>query len=72
VAFLVVGLGAAVKGAVTKQRAQLPRGARVLSTPSGAPHVSGGGEAVGSVYRLADGRLVYVPGRPAAKPPARR
>ena len=69
VSFLVVGLGAAVKDSAAAKRGALPRGARVLSTPSGATRLSGGGEAVGSVYRLADGRLVYVP---ATRPPARR
>jgi hypothetical protein len=76
VAFLVVGLGAALERHGASKAApspsRLPRGAHVLSTPSGTPRVSGGGEAVGSVYRLADGRLVYVPGGGAAKPPGRR
>jgi hypothetical protein len=72
VAFLVVGLGAAVNERAALDRRRLPRGARVLSAPSGAPRVSGGGEAAGSVYRLADGRLLYVPAQGSAKPPARR
>jgi hypothetical protein len=71
VAFLVVGLGAAVKESAAAKHRQLPRGSGLLSVPSGAPRVSGGGEAVGSVYRLADGRLVYVPARKGPTPRGR-
>jgi hypothetical protein len=74
VAFLVVGLSAALdrSAAPKHQVSRLPRGARVLSSPGAMPRASGGGQAVGSVYRLSDGRLLYVPDARSAKRPARR
>lgn len=61
VAFLIAGIGLTLK-ATAKPESQ--RGAagreRVLPSPVAAPHASGRGEAVGRVYRLPDGRLVYV------------
>jgi hypothetical protein len=67
VAFLIAGLGLtrdASSGRIerartaTQQQATRPLPAPVSSTPA-----SGSGTAVGTVYRLADGRLVYVEGR---------
>jgi hypothetical protein len=63
VAFLVAGLAVTLHG-----KHQRPaRGAaaaegqeRVLPNPASAPQASGRGEPVGQVYRLPDGRLVYV------------
>jgi hypothetical protein len=62
VAFLIAGLTLSVgaDGRIQK-RAEVDRArAKVLPTPSGAPRARGHGEAVGQVYRLADGRLIYV------------
>jgi hypothetical protein len=60
-AFLVAGLTVTLSGA--SPRSAAPAGARPLPATAGAAHASGAGEAVGSVYRLADGQLVYVPQR---------
>ena len=35
---------------------------RVIPNPTSAPHAAGRGTPVGQVYRLPDGRLVYVRG----------
>lgn len=63
VAFLIAGLGLALD---VKTGAVEPRpsaGAeRVLPDPAGAPKARGRGQPVGQVYRLPDGRLVYVKG----------
>jgi hypothetical protein len=63
VAFLIAGLGLTLS---LKEDAS-PRGpaaqaGRVLPSPAGAPSASGRGQPVGQVYRLADGRLIYVKG----------
>ena len=62
VAFLIAGLGltASQRGAAVGR----PRAGqqRALPSPASAPPASGRGRAVGKVYRLADGRLVYVEG----------
>jgi hypothetical protein len=72
VAFLIAGLGltldvrgdklTARHGAAAKSRtATLGAGKeRVIENPASGPHVTGRGTAVGQVYRLPDGRLVYV------------
>jgi hypothetical protein len=66
VAFLIAGLGLSLNvknGALEKRAApSAARGGRVLPSPAGAPSASGRGEPVGRVYRLPDGRLVYVEG----------
>jgi hypothetical protein len=63
VAFLIAGLGLTLdqrthrlqaRAATTKQSQTLP------SPSSGAPAASGHGQAVGTVYRLSGGQLVYV------------
>lgn len=62
VAFLIAGLTLTVsnEGKIEK-RAQAPSAkVKVLPEPSGNPRASGQGEPVGQVYRLADGRLIYV------------
>lgn len=70
VAFLIAGLGLtsqarrAATGATraTQQQQSQSQSQRTLPSPANAPPASGRGEAVGKVYRLADGRLVYVEG----------
>ena len=59
VAFLLAGLG------LTTDTAPEPRDerTRVLPARQSQPPVRGRGRAVGRVYRLGDGRLVYVEGR---------
>jgi hypothetical protein len=67
VAFLVAGLTLSVDARTgrVERRDERPREsqARALPSPAGAPRASGRGAAVGTVYRLDDGRLVYVEGR---------
>ena len=61
VAFLIAGLGLtldAKTGAVERRTPAAQPG--VLPSPAGAPSASGHGEPVGQVYRLPDGRLIYV------------
>ena len=62
VAFLIAGLGLTLNAHTDKlvRRSPAPGQGRVLPNPAAAPIASGRGEAVGRVYRLADGRLVYV------------
>lgn len=63
VAFLIAGLTLSVsgEGKIEKRAAaQRPQKVKVLERPSGSPRARGRGEPVGRVYRLADGRLIYV------------
>jgi hypothetical protein len=64
VAFLIAGLGLTLnlKGdkIETRRTAKSAGTERVIPNPSHAPHARGRGTPVGQVYRLADGRLVYV------------
>ncbi len=64
IAFLIAGLGLALdlKGGKREARhpARSPGTERVIPNPSDAPHARGRGTPVGQVYRLPDGRLVYV------------
>jgi hypothetical protein len=63
VAFLIAGLGLALNQHTHRLQARTPttQGTRMLPTPSsGAPAASGHGQPVGTVYRLADGQLLYV------------
>ncbi len=75
VAFLIAGLGLTLNakgnklevraGAATGTHAGATRAAgagseRTIPNPAGKPHASGRGTPVGQVYRLPDGRLVYV------------
>jgi hypothetical protein len=66
VAFLIAGLGLTlnVKSGSLEKRTQpnLAKGGKVLPSPAGGPSASGRGVQVGRVYRLPDGRLVYVKG----------
>ena len=62
VAFLVAGLGL-TRGAATAPRPAQQRTTVPLPAPAAsAPRASGRGDAVGTVYRLPDGRLVLVRG----------
>lgn len=65
VAFLIAGLTLTLnaKSGKVQPRSTAGGAGHVLPSPArGAPSVSGRGEAVGQVYRLPDGRLVYVKG----------
>jgi hypothetical protein len=64
VAFLVAGLTLSVntKSGKVQARSAGAGAGQVLPSPASAPSASGRGEAVGQVYRLPDGRLVYVKG----------
>jgi hypothetical protein len=63
VAFLIAGLGLTLDERTHKlqSRTSTSENAQTLSPPSSrAPAASGHGQAVGTVYRLANGQLVYV------------
>ncbi len=64
VAFLIAGLGLtlSVKDEAAPPRDPVARAGRVLPNPGSAPSASGRGQPVGQVYRLPDGRLIYVRG----------
>jgi hypothetical protein len=63
VAFLIAGLSLSLNTKSGKLETRRAGGTeRVLPSPAGAPSASGRGEPVGQVYRLPDGRLVYVKG----------
>ncbi len=64
VAFLIAGLTLSVdtKSGEIQERAASGGTERVLPNPAGRPNASGRGQPVGRVYRLPDGRLVYVKG----------
>jgi hypothetical protein len=79
VAFLIAGLGLTlnVKGdklqarAAAQHRAVTEAGTeRTIPDPAGGPRASGRGTPAGQVYRLPDGRLVYVK-KPAGSPRGR-
>jgi hypothetical protein len=63
VAFLIAGLGLTLdaKQHRLQQRPSAQHGRQqALPVPTGASSKSGSGQAVGTVYRLADGQLVFV------------
>jgi hypothetical protein len=63
VAFLIAGLGLTLNvksGRLESRSAAVKPAERVLPSPVGAPSASGHGEPVGQVYRLPDGKLIYV------------
>ena len=64
VAFLIAGIGLTLNVQNEESRRPDPaaKSGRILPSPVGGPRASGRGEAVGRVYRLPDGRLVYVKG----------
>ncbi len=60
VAFLIAGLGLTLDQHTHRLQARTST-TQTLPTPSSsAPAASGHGQAVGTVYRLANGQLVYV------------
>jgi hypothetical protein len=64
VAFLVAGLTLTFDR--DQKRIERPRstmGGTALPNPTRAPSATGRGRAVGTVYRLPDGKLVYVEGK---------
>jgi hypothetical protein len=65
VAFLIAGLGLTLNTSAHRLQKRTPtgQGTQKLPPPTGAPATSGHGEAVGTVYRLANGQLVYVKGK---------
>jgi hypothetical protein len=63
VAFLIAGLGLTLNQHTHRLQARTPAGLHTQTLPSpspSAPATSGHGKPVGTVYRLADGQLVYV------------
>jgi hypothetical protein len=64
VAFLIAGLGLTldVKSGAVEPRAVRAGTERVLPSLADAPKAQASGRPVGQVYRLPDGRLVYVKG----------
>jgi hypothetical protein len=64
VAFLIAGLSLSLdlERGKSKPRDPAGRAGRVLPSPASSPSASGRGEPVGQVYRLPDGRLIYVKG----------
>jgi hypothetical protein len=62
VAFLIAGLSLTLdaKSGKVERRSAAARTEWVLPNPAGGPRAEGRGQPVGQVYRLPDGRLVYV------------
>ena len=62
VAFLIAGLGLTLNRSAHRleSRTPSPAHAQTLPSPANAPSTSGRGQAVGTVYRLSNGQLVYV------------
>jgi hypothetical protein len=62
VAFLIAGLGLTINAKAHRLQKRTPavQAQQALPTPTGTPSKKGRGEAVGTVYRLANGALVYV------------
>jgi hypothetical protein len=65
VAFLIAGLGLTLNQSTHRLQQRTPtQHTQTLPTPSSsAPAASGQGQAVGTVYRLSNGQLVYVQAR---------
>jgi hypothetical protein len=63
IAFLIAGLGLTLDRHTHRLQSRTLTAQRTQTLPSpspGVPAASGHGRAVGTVYRLADGQLVYV------------
>jgi hypothetical protein len=63
VAFLIAGLGLTLDQHTHRLQARTPTTQHTQTVPTSssvAPAASGHGQAVGTVYRLANGQLVYV------------
>jgi hypothetical protein len=73
IAFLIAGLGLTLnlksdklearRGIAPKTATRSTGDEKVIPSPADAPRAAGRGTPVGQVYRLPDGRLVYVKGR---------
>jgi hypothetical protein len=63
-AFLIAGLGLTLNTAEHRLEKRTPstQNRQAIPQPAGAPAEHGEGQAVGTVYRLANGELVYVKG----------
>jgi hypothetical protein len=70
VAFLIAGLASTLtaRGGKVEQHRAAAAPEHVIKGAAGAPTVAGRGEPVGQVYRLPDGRLVYVKGNGGDQP----
>lgn len=69
VAFLIAGLGLTLDRAAhepVRHASEADGQRQTLPAPAGQPQASGRGQPVGTVYRLADGQLVYVQGTRSA------
>jgi hypothetical protein len=64
VAFLIAGLSLTLntKSGEPQKRTAASQGGRVIPSPAKSKSASGRGQPVGRVYRLPDGRLIYVKG----------
>jgi hypothetical protein len=64
VAFLIAGLSLSLsaKSGKVEPSSAAAGTEQVLPSPAGGPRAQGRGQPVGQVYRLPDGRLVYVKG----------
>ena len=62
VAFLIAGLGLTLnaKSGRIEGNSTRRQGGRVIPSPAQSPSATGRGEPVGRVFRLPDGRLLYV------------
>jgi hypothetical protein len=60
VAFLIAGIGLTLNATERESHQSAVNRGQLLPSPAGGPKASGKGEAVGRVFRLPDGRLVYV------------
>ncbi len=60
VAFLIAGLTFSLNTKSERRQERKLGQSTVLPSPAKSPHAHGRGQPVGRVYRLADGRLVYV------------
>ena len=79
IAFLIAGLGLTLNlksgrfearhgtAATTPTHTSAPGHERVIPNPTSAPHAAGRGTPVGQVFRLPDGRLVYVKKTPQTR-----
>lgn len=65
VAFLIAGLGLTLDRSTHRlqRRASSTQRTQILPSPAKAPLARGHGQPVGTVYRLGDGQLLYVPKR---------
>lgn len=62
VAFLIAGLGLTLNTKSGQMEERRTAAGRVIPSPAASRQASGHGKAVGRVYRLPDGRLIYVKG----------